>query len=164
MAVRYENSRLRYPIGAHSFRVSICGTEIGFSRISGIDLEKEISSEELIQKSGTEKRYESGIFPGEEFYMHMHRHKRPSIFVLEKALLSPENAEQKFILNCMKVGTSIDLIEVFVYDADHKNVLKILFKKCCVQGYGLSDLDAAANGYITQRITLQYTNMELIPQ
>ncbi len=162
MAVRYENSRLRYPIGAHSFRVSICGTEIGFSRISGIDLEKEISSEELIQKSGTEKCYESGIFPDEEF--HMHRYKRPNIFMLEKALLSPENAEQKFILNCMKVGTSIDLIEVFVYDADHKNVLKILFKNCCVQGYGLSDLDAAANGCITQRITLQYTKMELIPQ
>ena len=154
MGVRYESNRLRYPIGAHSFRVSICGTEIGFSRISGIDLEKEISAEELVKKGGKEKSYESGIFPSEDFFTR--RSRRASTFTLEKALLSPENAEQKFILECMKVGTSIELIEVLIYDANHKNVLKILFHKCCVEGYGLSDLDANASRYITQRMTLHY--------
>ena len=136
------------PLSAYSFRVKVCGTEIGFTGVSGISFEVETKIQSVLKKG----KVKSGACPinGDTSTT---KDRRRS-FVLEKGLLSPEDGDQRFI-------TEIERIDVVLLDRGRKEAFTLTFTDCVVASYSLSNLDANRTGYVTQSIRINYAGLEL---
>lgn len=143
------------PLSAYSFRVKVCGKEIGFTGVSGISFEVESKIHSVLKKG----KVKSGACPinGD---MSTTKDRRRS-FVLEKGLLSPEDGDQRFITEKMKPRTEIERIDVVLLDRGRKEAFTLTFTDCVVASYSLSNLDANRTGYVTQSIRINYAGLEL---
>ncbi len=145
----------KFPFSVFSFRVKICGNEIGFTGVSGISFEVESKIHSVLKK-GKAKRRTCPIRSDSSTTKDRNRS-----FVLEKGLLLPSDTEQRFIMEKMRPRTEIEQIDVILLDHSRKETLTLSFTDCVVASYTLSNLDANRTGFITQSIRINYGKLEL---
>lgn len=156
-----------YPLNNNRFIVSFGGREIGFTRISGVELTNQYAVSDEMMRTG-KKNVTHEVINGytddddEQHSRHYHKKESRNTVTMEKALKPVlTDADQAFLLDLVKKNVLIECISVRLLRNDGSQAGTLNFLNCTLQSFSISDLDASSTGYIKQTLQFKYREVEL---
>ena len=156
-----------YPLSNNRFIVCIGNKEIGFSKISGVELmDPSVVSKNLLRIGKKDIKTELvSLYEGDEDDSQSDgsSDSGQNTITLEKAL-KPKltDSDQVYLLHLAENNVLIDCISVRILRNDGSLAASLNFSNCVLTSLKLSELAADSNSYINQTLTFQYCKVKLI--
>ncbi len=159
-----------YPLNNNRFIVNFGGREIGFTKISGVELTNQYAAtDDILRASRKDLKHEviRGYIDSNDEEPGSGSSKtkassRRNMVTLEKALKPiMTDADQSFLLGLIDKNVLIECISVTILRNDGSHAATLNFNNCTLHSFKLSDLDASSTGYIKQTLEFQYREVKL---
>lgn len=163
----------QYPVGSYRFYIEIGNRQIGFQKVSGINLlnrAPKISNIEVLGKKEPEYYSDSLREMGEDSAKtNSSKTEKDRTLTLEKAILAVSDKddvkeEQSYLFSLLNEDVKIEKITLLVPTGMNLDSAWLLlnFTECYLTSYTLSELDATnSTGYLKQTLTFKYRNVAI---
>ena len=157
-----------YPLNNNRFIVCLGQREIGFSKISGVELMDPLVTLKNMVRIG-EKDVRTDLIrvyeeQDDDYGGSGHSpYSEENKITLEKALKpNLKDSDQLYLLHLAENSVLIDCISVRILNNNGNLAATLNFSNCILTSLKLSELAADSNSYISQTLTFQYSKVKLI--